>query len=153
MDKNTSEVFGHFDYDESLTYEELLAVEESLMGEIERLLQQAGAVHIDFTPLGDTLRFQCAFEEHKLYIYRRIVHLIAELLPKGITGRLLCINKTLAGEHIFWFAQGQWQEEERLLPRFAPEGLKVWQVNTDGKLLEIGEPAKKPAHVPGWWNW
>ncbi len=153
MDKNTSEIFGHFDYDESLTYEELLSIEDSLMAEIERLLQRAGAVHVDFTPLGDTLRFQCAFEEHKLYIFRRIVHLIAEILPKGISGRMLCIDKTLAGQHMFWFAPGQWQEEAFALPHLAPEGLKVWQVNTDGKHLEISGSSKKPAHVPGWWNW
>ena len=153
MDKNTSEIFGHFDYDESLTYEELLSIEESLMAEIEALLQRAGAVHIDFTPLGDTLRFQCAFEEHKLYIYRRIVHLFAELLPKGISGRMLCINKTLAGQHIFWFAPGQWQEEALPLPRVAPEGLKVWQVKSEGKHLDISESGKKTAHVPGWWTW
>lgn len=152
MDKNTSEIFGHFDYDESLTYDELLAIEDSLISEVEGLLQRAGGVHVDFTPLGDTLRFQCAFEEHKLYIYRRIVHLLAEILPKGITGRMLCVNKTLAGQHIFWFAPGQWQEEERALPRIAPEGLKVWQVKTGGKHLEIGENKKTPS-VPGWWNW
>ena len=38
MDKNRSEVFGQFSYDESLTYEELLDVESTLIADLEALL-------------------------------------------------------------------------------------------------------------------
>ncbi|MBO5491309.1 MAG: hypothetical protein J5960_07820, partial [Desulfovibrio sp.] len=68
MDKNRSELFGHFSYADSLTYEALLAAEETLIGEMESLLQRAGAEHLDFTPLGDALMLECVFEEHRLYV-------------------------------------------------------------------------------------
>ena len=96
MDKNRSEVFGQFSYDESLTYEELLDVESTLIADLEALLMRAGATHLDFTPLGDALMCQCAFEAHKLYVYRKIAQEAAALLPRGVTGRLLCLDKSLA---------------------------------------------------------
>ena len=92
MDKNRSEIFGQFSYDESLTYEELLDVENTLTADLEALLQRAGAAHLDFTPLGDALMCQCAFETHKLYVYRKIAQEAAALLPRGVTGRLLCVD-------------------------------------------------------------
>jgi hypothetical protein len=51
MDKNRSELFAHFSYDDSLTYEALLEAEEELTREVELLLQRAGAAHLDFTPM------------------------------------------------------------------------------------------------------
>jgi len=36
MDKNRSELFAHFSYDDSLTYEALLEVEEDLTREVEQ---------------------------------------------------------------------------------------------------------------------
>ena len=99
MDKNRSEVFGQFSYDESLTYEELLDVESTLIADLEALLLRAGATHLDFTPLGDALMCQCAFEAHKLYVYRKIAQEAAALLPRGVTGRLLCLDsgRSVAG--------------------------------------------------------
>ncbi len=88
MDKNRSELFAHFSYDDSLTYEALLEVEEELTREVEQLLQRAGAAHLDFTPLGDALMFQCVFEANRLYVYRKIALEIAALLPQGVRGRL-----------------------------------------------------------------
>ncbi|WP_417292536.1 hypothetical protein [Desulfovibrio porci] len=128
MDKNRSEIFGQFSYDESLTYEELLDVENTLTADLEALLQRAGAAHLDFTPLGDALMCQCAFETHKLYVYRKIAQEAAALLPRGVTGRLLCVDKSLAALHVYWIQPGQWEEEERPVPVDPPQGLKTWRV-------------------------
>ena len=128
MDKNRSEIFGQFSYDESLTYEELLDVANTLSADLEALLQRAGAAHLDFTPLGDALMCQCAFETHKLYVYRKIAQEAAALLPRGVTGRLLCVDKSLAALHVYWIQPGQWQEEERPVPVDPPQGLKTWRV-------------------------
>ena len=128
MDKNRSEVFGQFSYDESLTYEELLDVDSTLIADLEALLLRAGAPHLDFTPLGDALMCQCAFEAHKLYVYRKIAQEAAALLPRGVTGRLLCLDKSLAALHVYWIQAGQWQEEERPVPEDPPQGLKIWRV-------------------------
>lgn len=126
MDKNRSELFGHLAYDDSLTYELLLQVEEELTSRIGDLLLRAGAAHLDFTPLGDALMFQCAFERHRLYIYRRIALEMASLLPEGVQGRLLCVDKTLGPLHVYWLRKNVWQEEERPVPGEPPQGLRQW---------------------------
>lgn len=127
MDKNRSEIFGQFSYDESLTYEELLDVERALTADLEGVLQRAGAAHLDFTPLGDVLMCQCAFEAHQLHVYRAIVQETAALLPRGVTGRLLCVDKSLDALHVYWIQPGQWQEEERPVPVEPPQGLETWR--------------------------
>ena len=142
MDKNRSELFAHFSYDASLTYEALLEAEEELTREVELLLQRAGAAHLDFTPMGDALMFQCVFEAHRLYVYRKIALEIAALLPEGVRGRLLCLDKDFTSMHVFWLRSGQWQEEERPIPVAPPEGLKVWHIaNPD---MPEEDPAQSP---------
>ncbi len=128
MDKNRSELFAHFSYDDSLTYETLLEVEEDLTRDVEQLLQRAGAAHLDFTPMGDALMFQCVFEAHRLYVYRKIALEIAALLPQGVRGRLLCIDKNFESMHVFWVRPGEWQEEERPVPFDPPASLKTWRI-------------------------
>ena len=124
MDKNRSELFAHFSYDDSLTYEALLEVEEELTREVEQLLQRAGAAHLDFTPLGDALMFQCVFEAHRLYVYRKIALEIAALLESM---------------HVFWLRPGEWQEEERPVPEDPPSGLKTWRIAGSGPQDMAGE--------------
>ena len=133
MDKNRSELFAHFSYDDSLTYEALLEVEEDLTREVEQLLQRAGAAHLDFTPLGDALMFQCVFEAHRLYVYRKIALEIAALLPQGVRGRLLCVDKNFESMHVFWLRPGEWQEEERPVPVDPPATLKTWRIASAGE--------------------
>lgn len=124
MDKNRSELFGRLSYDEGLTYEQLLDAEAGLSLALEELLLRAGAAHLDFTPLGDALLFQCAFEAHKLYVYRKIAQETAKMLPQGVTGRLLCLDKSLDALHVYWIQTGRWQEEERPVPVSPPQNLK-----------------------------
>lgn len=120
MDKNQCEVFARFTYADSLTYEELLDAEATLMARLEELLQDAGGEHLDFTPLGDMLRCQCAFESVDLETFRGIAARVAAILTEGITGRLLALDKSLAGMHLFWVQKGAWQEAEWPVPVTAP---------------------------------
>ncbi|MDR3357567.1 MAG: hypothetical protein LBN96_01650 [Desulfovibrio sp.] len=133
MYKNISEVFGQFAYDEALSYEELLAAEQALISSLEDLMLRAGAEHPDFTPVGDMLLCQCAFETHKLYMYRKFAHEIAGLLPAGVTGRLLCLEKNFGSLLIYWIQPGQWEEEERSIPLAPPPGLKIRRLNKNVK--------------------
>ncbi|MDY0260094.1 MAG: hypothetical protein RBR41_10580 [Desulfovibrio sp.] len=141
MDKNRSELFGHFSYDDDLTYEDLLEVEEALTAAMTNLLLRAGASHLDFTPQGDALMFQCVFEAHKLYIYRKIAFETATLLPEGVRGRLLCLDKDFNSLHIYWLRTGQWQEEERSVPFEPPQGLKTWKT---GGAADMSAPPASP---------
>jgi hypothetical protein len=136
MYKNISEVFGQFTYDEALSYEELLVAEQKLISSLENLMLRAGAEHPDFTPTGDTLLCQCSFEAHKLYMYRKFAHEIAGLLPTGVTGRLLCLEKNFRSLHVYWIQPGQWEEEERPIPPTPPPDLKIKRVCNNGKQAE-----------------
>ncbi|MDR2054265.1 MAG: hypothetical protein LBQ10_00105 [Desulfovibrio sp.] len=133
MYKNVSELFGQFTYDEALSYEELLAAEQALISDLENLMLRAGAEHPDFTPMGDMLLCQCAFGTHKLYVYRKFAHEIAGILPPGVTGRLLCLEKNFRSLHVYWIQPGQWEEEERPVPPAPPPGLKIKRVNRNGR--------------------
>lgn len=128
MDKNRCEVFGQLNYDDTLTYEELLTIEDSLIEKVQAILQKACGLHIDFSPIGDCLLFQAAFEAYKIYIFRKIAQEIAAILPSGVNGRFACLEKSLSSLHVFWISSGQWQEEERGIPDVPPENLKIRKV-------------------------
>lgn len=125
MNKNQSEIFAEFTYGESLTYEELLQHENMLIEQLDLLFKEGGAEHLDFTPQGDLLMLQCAFEIRNLEILRDISREIAVILPKGIRGRMLCLEKDLTLVHIFWIDKGQWQEKEYVLPKKGPEDAPI----------------------------
>lgn len=120
MDKNQCELFVQFVYADSLTYEELLSAEGALMARLEEILSAAGAAHLDFTPLGDMLGCQCVFELCDLDKFRVIAAGIAAILPDGITGRLLCLDKSLVRLNFFWLRKGTWQECGWPVPLTAP---------------------------------
>ena len=113
MDKNRSELFAHFSYDDSLTYEALLEVEENLTRDVEQLLQRAGAAHLDFTPLGDALMFQCVFEAHRLYVYRNPAALPRSFLVPSI--------RLFPDQVALWHALGQARLEDLVLAVYVSE--------------------------------
>ncbi|MBQ7456759.1 MAG: hypothetical protein IJS54_04060 [Desulfovibrio sp.] len=126
MDKTSSEIFGHFIYDESLTYDQLLSVEDAFIEAVDAILERADAENIDFTPMGDSLMLQCNCIGHKLYIFRKIACDLAEMLPQTISGRLVCLSHSLTICHIYWLHPKKWEEQSFLIPKVPPEGLKAW---------------------------
>lgn len=132
MDKNRSEIFGQFLYEDSITYDDLMMLEEELVDAIKQILAEAGAQHLDFTPSGDMLCFQCALEEHDLGQYRLLAKKIAAILPPGIRGRLICLDKWFVPDstfYYFWLKRGEWKEARRSLPENPPDGLRQWSVS------------------------
>lgn len=128
MDKYNTEIFGEFTYPESMTYEALLESESMLLENIDSIMLDGGAEHLDFNPLGDILMFQCAFVTQNLEILRDIVDEIAALLPKGIKGKILCLEKNLTSYHLFWIERGQWQEYEYNVPSRGPDAAPLHKV-------------------------
>ena len=131
MEQTSSEIFCQFIYDESFTYDELLQIEENLISSIEDLLHRSGAEHIDFTPLGDTLMLQCAYSEHKIYIFRKLACKLAELLPPKISGRVVCLSHALDACQVYWLKHNEWQEQNIPLPETPPEGLRSWKAGEE----------------------
>lgn len=128
MDKNQSEIFCEFTYPESMTYEELIEYEALLIENLENLFRDSGAEHLDFTPLGDILMLQCAFEIKNLELLRDVCQEIANILPRGVSGRMLCLEKNLVSCHLFWLLKGQWQEKEYKLPVKGPDDAPIHKV-------------------------
>lgn len=128
MDKYNTEIFGEFTYPESMTYESLLESESMLLENLDSIMLDGGAEHLDFNPLGDILMFQCAFVTQNLEILRDITDEIASLLPKGVKGKLLCLEKNLTSYHLFWVERGQWQEYEYKIPNLGPEAAPLHKV-------------------------
>lgn len=120
MDKYQCELFGDFRYADKMTYEELIDCESMLTTELELIFQDGGAAHLDFTPLGDNLMIQCAFEYQNPEILRDIAQEIADLLPSGVRGRLLALKPSLDSYTMYWIAKGEWQEKVCPLPTQAP---------------------------------
>lgn len=123
MGRYQCEMFGRFIYGDILTYEELQDVEALFVPRLDDLLQKAGAAHVDFTPTGDILLVQCAFEAQKPYIFRKLSQELAALLPQAVHGNLLFLKKDLSTQHLYWLEAGSWREEERLLPENTPHDL------------------------------
>lgn len=160
MDKNQCEVFAQFAYDDSLTYEELLEAEKSFMAALERIVPEAGGLHLDFSPLGDALMCQWAFETISARTLRDLAAHIAAALPGGIRGRLLCLDKSEVRLRIFWICRGQWQEGEQTVPVHAPDSAPVHAVTPLAPDMESEpdvepgaesdeEPAMEPAPASG----
>lgn len=140
MNKYRTEIFGEFTYAESMTYEDLIANESELMENLDGIFQDGGAEHLDYTPQGDMLMTQCAFEVKNLEIFRDMAQEIAFILPEKIRGRLMCLQKDLSSYHIFWIRRGEWQEREIALSRTAPEDAPLHKL----KLNDEKENKKMP---------
>lgn len=145
MDKNQTEIFGEFTYPESMTYFDLLETEEFLKEQLDSLFIDAGAAHLDFTPHGDIIMLQCAFEFRNLEILRDIAQQVAELLPKGMHGRILCLEKNLSSYHLFWIERGQWQEAECKLSKYGPADVPINRTNV---IEREGERQDEKAQIP-----
>lgn len=123
MSRHLAELYAQFSYGEQLSYEELLEIEDRLIAAVQDVLVRAGGEHLDFTPLGDCLMVQCAFEAHRLYVFRKISMHVAGFLPEHVTGRILCVDKRLDASHLYWVQPGRWEEEDRSIPVLPPEGV------------------------------
>ena len=126
MESTITELFGHLVYAESLTYDELLDTEEQLIHDLEFILADAEAAHLEFNPLGDALMFQCEFSHHKLYIFRKLACDLVKILPPGIDGRMLFVAHNLSASTIYWVKPNAWQEDALPIPLGAPDGVRSW---------------------------
>lgn len=117
MDKYRCEMFGHFTYDERLTYQELLDRETKLTQDMQLLLDQSEAVHIDFTPLGDELMVQCAFAVYNVQTFHTLCDAAQTFLCDAVEARLLFVDKHLASVDVYWVTNQGWQEASLDIPK------------------------------------
>lgn len=116
MNKFQSEMFGHFIYDESLTYEELLEMEVQLIADVQQVLEERNAEHLDFTPLGDELMVQCVFDIYEAAQYREICTELYPRLHPSVGARMLFVDKHLDTLLIFHLSSRGCRETPLTLP-------------------------------------
>lgn len=116
MNKFHCEMFGHFIYDESLTYEELLDMEVQLIAAVQQTLEDRKAEHLDFTPLGDELMVQCVFDGYEADLFHEICAVLHPLLHPSVGVRLLFVDKHLDSMLIFHLNNMTFKETPLTLP-------------------------------------
>lgn len=113
MAKYQSEMFGMFFYSPKLTYEQLYEHEEVLLREVDLLLTEEGAEHLDFIPSGDCLRLQCEFVDFDKIQFNEIANKIKDLVPSHIEARLLCVDKAgMKNLYIFNISKSTVEQDE-----------------------------------------
>lgn len=110
------EMFGHFEYGEDLTYQELLDREAMLTRDTQELLQDFQAVHLNYIPLGDALMLQCVFKRYDPELFQEICDGLSPLLCQAVTGRVLFVDKLLNSLHIYSLTEQGWQEADLRIP-------------------------------------
>jgi len=116
MAKYRYEMFANLIYGETLTYEELINREQSLMVELTAYLQNIGASHIDFQPLGDALYIQCVFAEQDARNFEEVADAVARLSGQHMEGRLIFFGRDLGRIYCFFLADESVQSGRLNLP-------------------------------------
>ena len=66
------EMYGQIFYSPELSYNDLYAHEHRLVDELTEFLNTNSAMHLDFTPDGDSLRFQCELDTYGEDIFHQL---------------------------------------------------------------------------------
>ena len=93
MGRCPCEMFAHFYYSPSITYEELHQKEAELLQGVDLLLAGEGAIHLEFIPGSDNLAVQGEFEEFSQELFNRLAERVRGLLPAQTESRLVFVEK------------------------------------------------------------
>ena len=116
--KYPCEMYGQLFYSPDLSYNDLYAHEHRLLEALTNFLNDNGTQHLDFTPDGDSLRFQCELESYEEDIFHHLADGIMKMLDPDIEGRLLFVDKaTLGVVHVYAINDKDWQEAAIGIPR------------------------------------
>lgn len=110
------EMFGHFEYGEELSYQDLLNREAMLTRDTQELLQGFEAAHIHYTPLGDELMVQCVFKNYDPELFDEICDDLHPLLCQSVKGRVLFVDKHLNSLHVYSLTEQGWHEAALTIP-------------------------------------
>ena len=116
MAKYRYEMFANLIYGETLTYDELIGREQFLLVELTAYLQNIGASHIDFQPLGDALYVQCVFAEQDARNFEDVAATVANLSGQHMEGRLIFFGRDLGRIYCFFFVDEHVQGGRLNLP-------------------------------------
>ncbi len=111
MPRMQCEVFGSVIYPESLSYQELLSLEEELLADLNAALAECGAQFGGFFQDGDFLRITCAFPGMDVARNRDFALRLQACLPPGLALNLLFVDKNL-GRLCLYSSDGESMREQ-----------------------------------------
>ena len=112
------EMYGQISYCPELSYNDLYAHERRLVDELTEFLNANSAAHLDFTPDGDSLRFQCELDVYEEDLFHALADGIRPMLTPDIEGRLLFVDKaSLNVVHVYVLKAESWREAAIGIPR------------------------------------
>lgn len=112
------EMYGQLFYSPEVSYNDLYAYEHRLVDDLTDFLNTHSAAHLDFTPDGDSLRFQCELDAYGEDLFHSLADGINGMINEEIEGRLLFVDKaTLGVVHVYALAHEKWQEAAVGIPR------------------------------------
>jgi len=114
------ECFCRLNYDDELTYEELLECERELTEALHDLFERFGASHVDFFPDGDSLHAHCVFAALRADDLDRLVRDTAAAAGKRAEARFLLVDRQLEKMFLGLAAHGTGRAFRLDLP--APDG-------------------------------
>ena len=116
MAKYPCEMFGTFFYNPSLTYEQLHELEADLLREVDPLLSNEGAVHLDFTPGGDGLCLQCEFSEFDPAFFADLAKKLTTIIVDDTQARFLFVDKEeMKKIYLFYLSKNKITQEEIII--------------------------------------
>ena len=112
------EMYAQLFYCPEMSYADLYDHEHRLVNALTEFLNANGAMHLDFTPDGDSLRFQCEWENYGEDIFHFLSDGLSAMLTADIEGRVLFVDKAnLKVIHVYALAHNTWQEAAIGIPR------------------------------------
>ncbi len=110
MPKFRCELYGHFIFNEELSYSDLLEREARLKEELTQLLSQAECAHIHLVSTGDFLLAQGALAEYDQDLFHELCEGVSQLLDANVQARLLFVDRFLDSVYFYTLTSETWQE-------------------------------------------
>ncbi len=112
------EMYGQLAYCPEMSYNDLYAHERRLVEALTEFLNAMSAAHLDFTPDGDSLRFQCELDGYEEDLFHDLADGISAMLTPDVEGRLIFVDKaTLNVVHVYALTRESWREAAIGIPR------------------------------------
>ena len=132
-------MFGHIVYDDKLTYQELLDLEDRVTVTIRTALENFGAQYLEFSPQADALLLECLFPEMDRRINTALCDALIRQLGAKVLARLAFMDRRMDHVAFYFLGCGKWKEQVLSIPH-PREALSGRMVRQEHKLPDLRIP-------------
>ena len=120
MPKHRVEVFGQIIYAPEISYDDLLGLENEIVGLVSALLEDMRAEFIAFESEGDRTFFQCALQSCDREKAKSMAARLAEKIKDQWECKILFVDKMLFEHYFYALNQRGGKSKKLLLPEAGP---------------------------------